>query len=94
MHYVIGSFVTLDFALFAHLMFVILGYTNKLSTCLQRSECGKEPKCNNSGLIVGFNSFRGHFVFCKHDIEVFTMNDNYLPCENEQGMSAQNQKKS
>src|SRR5207247_1004820 len=37
-HYVLGAFETFEFVFFAHLMVVVLGYTNELSECLQRRE--------------------------------------------------------
>ncbi|KAJ1258716.1 hypothetical protein BS78_10G096900 [Paspalum vaginatum] len=37
-HFVLGAFESFEFAFFAQFMFVILGYTNELSECLQRRE--------------------------------------------------------
>jgi hypothetical protein len=37
-HFVLGAFESFEFVFFAQLMFVILGYTNELSECLQRRE--------------------------------------------------------
>ena len=37
-HYVLGAFESFEFVFFAHLMVIILGYTNELSQCLQRRE--------------------------------------------------------
>jgi hypothetical protein len=37
-HFMEGAFESFEFVFIAHLMFVILGYTNELSQCLQRRE--------------------------------------------------------
>jgi hypothetical protein len=37
-HFMLGAFETFEFVFFAHLMYIILGYTNELSECLQRRE--------------------------------------------------------
>ncbi|XP_066351634.1 uncharacterized protein [Miscanthus floridulus] len=37
-HFVLGAFETFEFVFFVHLMYVILGYTNELSECLQRRD--------------------------------------------------------
>ncbi|CAN6331651.1 unnamed protein product, partial [Urochloa humidicola] len=37
-HFMVGAFESFEFVLIAHLMFLILGYTNELSECLQRRE--------------------------------------------------------
>ncbi|XP_066316782.1 uncharacterized protein [Miscanthus floridulus] len=37
-HFVLGAFKTFEFVFFVHLMYVILGYTNELSECLQRRD--------------------------------------------------------
>jgi hypothetical protein len=37
-HFMVGAFEFFDFVFSLHLMFVILGYTNELSKCLQRRE--------------------------------------------------------
>ena len=37
-HFMVGAFESFDFVFSLHLMFVILGYTNELSECLQRRE--------------------------------------------------------
>jgi hypothetical protein len=37
-HFMVGAFESFDFVFSAHLLFVILGYTNELSECLQRRE--------------------------------------------------------
>jgi hypothetical protein len=37
-YFMVGAFESFEFVVAAHLMFVILGYINKLSECLQRSE--------------------------------------------------------
>ena len=34
----VGAFESFEFVFVAHLMYVILGYTNELSECLQRRE--------------------------------------------------------
>jgi hypothetical protein len=37
-HFVLGAFETFEFVFFVHLMYIILGYTNELSECLQRRD--------------------------------------------------------
>ena len=37
-HFVTGAFENFEFVFFAHLMYIILGYTNELSKCLQRRD--------------------------------------------------------
>jgi hypothetical protein len=37
-HFMVGAFKSFDFVFNLHLMFVILGYTNELSKCLQKRE--------------------------------------------------------
>jgi hypothetical protein len=37
-HFVLGAFETFEFVFFAHLMYIILGYINELSECLQKRE--------------------------------------------------------
>ena len=37
-HFMVGAFESFEFIFVAHLMYVILGYTNELSECLQRRE--------------------------------------------------------
>ena len=37
-HFMVGAFEPFEFVFIAHLMFIILGYTNELSECLQRRE--------------------------------------------------------
>jgi hypothetical protein len=37
-HFMLGAFENFEFVFFVHLMFDILGYTNKLSECLQRRD--------------------------------------------------------
>jgi hypothetical protein len=37
-HFMVGAFESFDFVFSLHLLFVILGYTNELSECLQTRE--------------------------------------------------------
>ena len=37
-HFMVGAFESFEFVFIAHLMFIILEYTNELSDCLQRRE--------------------------------------------------------
>jgi hypothetical protein len=89
-HYVLGAFESFEFVFFAHLMVVILGYTNDLSQCLQR----REQDILNAIILVngakhriqqlrsnGWVQFLERVtLFCgKHGIEVPSMDSNYVP---------------
>ena len=89
-HYTLGAFESFDFVFDAHLMFVIFGYTNDLSVCLQRRE---QDIINAISLVNvakrrmqqlrldGWDQFLQRITsFCnKHDIEVPAMDGNYKP---------------
>jgi hypothetical protein len=89
-HFMVGAFESFDFVFDAHLMFVILGYTNELSECLQRRE---QDILNAISLIVvakrrmqqlrsdGWEQFLQKVtLFCnKHGVNVPAMEDNYIP---------------
>ncbi|XP_072147817.1 uncharacterized protein [Setaria viridis] len=88
-HFVLGAFETFEFIFFVHLMFVILGYTNELSECLQRRD---QDILNAISLVnVAKNKMQqlrsdgwDHFLervtsFCiKHDVEVPAMDGDYV----------------
>jgi hypothetical protein len=89
-HSMLGAFESFDFLFDAHLMFVILGYTNDLSVCLQR----REQDIINAISLVNVAKRRmqrlrldgwGQFIqritsFCnKHDIQVPAIDGNYKP---------------
>src|SRR6266540_2136612 len=89
-HYVLGAFETFEFVFFAHLMVVILGYTNELSECLQRREqdiLNAIPLVNGAKDRIqqlrsnGWVQFLERVtLFCdKHGVEVPTMDGNYVP---------------
>jgi len=89
-HYVLVAFETFEFVFFAHLMVVILGYTNKLSECLQRRE---QDILNAISLVNGAKDLIQQLrsngwvqflervtLFCeKHGVEVPSMDGNYVP---------------
>ncbi|XP_072149495.1 uncharacterized protein [Setaria viridis] len=89
-HFVLGAFETFEFIFFVHLMFVILGYTNELSECLQRRD---QDILNAISLVnVAKNKMQqlrsdgwDHFLervtsFCiKHHVEVPAMDGDYVP---------------
>jgi hypothetical protein len=89
-HSMLGAFESFDFVFDAHLMFVILGYTNDLSVCLQRRE---QDIINAISLVNvakrrmqqlrldGWDQFLQRITsFCnKHDILVPAMDGNYKP---------------
>jgi hypothetical protein len=89
-HFMVGAFESFDFVFDAHLMFVILGYTNELSECLQRRE---QDILNAISLITvakrrmqqlrsdGWEQFLQKVtLFCnKHGVNVPAMEDNYIP---------------
>lgn len=89
-HSMLGAFESFDFVFDAHLMFIILGYTNDLSVCLQRRE---QDIINAISLVNvakrrmqqlrldGWDQFLQRITsFCnKHDIEVPAMDGNYKP---------------
>jgi hypothetical protein len=89
-HFMVGAFESFDFVFDAHLMFVILGYTNELSECLQRRE---QDILNAISLITvakrrmqqlrsdGWQQFLQKVtLFCnKHGVNVPAMEDNYIP---------------
>lgn len=88
-YFVLGAFETFEFIFFVHLMFVILGYTNELSECLQRRD---QDILNAISLVnVAKNKIQqlrsdgwDHFLervtsFCsKHDVEVPIMDGDYV----------------
>ncbi|XP_072147483.1 uncharacterized protein [Setaria viridis] len=89
-HFVLGAFETFEFIFFVHLMFVILGYTNELSECLQR----RDQDILNAISFVnvaknkmqqlrsdGWDYFLERVTsFCiKHDGEVAAMDGDYVP---------------
>jgi len=87
---VVGAFESFDFVFSLHLMFVILGYTNELSECLQRREQDIIHAIQLVGVAKnrmqhlrseGWNQFLQKVtLFCnKHGVEVPTMEGNYVP---------------
>ena len=96
-HYVLGAFESFEFVFFAHLMVLILGYTNELSECLQRRE---QDIVNAIRLVNGakerMQQLRSdgwvQFLervsqFCdKHGVEIPSMDGHYVPY----GKSARN----
>ena len=89
-HFVLGAFETFEFVFFVHLMYVILGYTNELSECLQR----KDQDILNAISLVnvaksrmqqlrsdGWDKFHKTVTsFCiTHGVEVPAMDDAYVP---------------
>jgi hypothetical protein len=89
-HTMVGVFESFDFVFSAHLMLVILGYTNDLSECLQRRE---QDILNAISLVTvaknrmqqlrsdGWNQFLERVtLFCnKHGVQVPDMDGNYVP---------------
>jgi hypothetical protein len=89
-HFMEGAFESFEFVFIAHLMFVILGYTNELSQCLQRRE---QDILNAISLVnvaknrmqqlrsSGWDQFLQKVtLFCnKHGVQVPAMEDNYVP---------------
>ncbi|XP_066384574.1 uncharacterized protein [Miscanthus floridulus] len=89
-HFVLGAFEIFEFVFFVHLMYVILGYTNELSECLQR----KDQDILNAISLVnvaksrmqelrsdGWDNFLQKVTsFCiKHGVEVPAMDGAYVP---------------
>ena len=86
----VGAFQSFEFVFIAHLMFMILGYTNELSECLQRRE---QDILNAISLVNvaksrmqqlrsdGWNQFLQRVtLFCsKHGVQVPAMENNYVP---------------
>nr|XP_034592402.1 zinc finger MYM-type protein 1-like [Setaria viridis] len=89
-HFVTGAFETFEFVFFAHLMYIILGYTNELSECLQRRE---QDILNAVSLVNvakkrmqelrsnGWDNFLERVTsFCdKHGVDVPAMDGDYVP---------------
>jgi len=89
-HFVTGAFETFEFVFFVHLMYIILGYTNELSECLQRRE---QDILNAISLVNvakkrmqqlrsdGWNTFLEKVTsFCdKHGVDVPAMDGVYVP---------------
>ncbi|XP_066318666.1 uncharacterized protein [Miscanthus floridulus] len=89
-HFVLGAFETFEFVFFVHLMYVILGYTNELSECLQRRD---QDILNAISLVNvaksrmqelrfnGWDNFLQNVTsFCiKHGVEVPAMDGAYVP---------------
>jgi hypothetical protein len=89
-HTMVGVLESFDYIFSAHLMFIILGYTNELSECLQRRE---QDILNAVSLIrvakdrmqelrsSGWSQFLEKVtLFCnKHDVHVPIMENNYVP---------------
>ncbi|XP_066320439.1 uncharacterized protein [Miscanthus floridulus] len=89
-HFVMGAFETFEFVFFVHLMYIILGYTNELSECLQRRE---QDILNAISLVNvakkrmqqlrsdGWNTFLEKVTsFCdKHGVDVPAMDGVYVP---------------
>jgi len=89
-HFVLGAFETFEFVFFVHLMYVILGYTNELSKCLQRRD---QDILNAISLVNvaksrmqqlrsdGWDKFHKTVTsFCiTHGVEVPAMDDAYVP---------------
>jgi len=89
-HAIVGVFESFDFVFAAHLMFIILGYTNELSECLQRRE---QDILNAISLVRvakarmqklrsnGWDQFLQRVtLFCnKHGVQVPAMDGQYVP---------------
>ncbi|WVZ55239.1 hypothetical protein U9M48_005925 [Paspalum notatum var. saurae] len=90
-HSMVGAFESFDFVFSAHLMFIVLGYTNELSQCLQRRE---QDIINAISLVNvakdrmqelrssnGWDEFfRKVILFCnKYGVKVPLMEGNYVP---------------
>ena len=88
-HFVTGVFENFEFVFFAHLMYIILRYTNELSECLQR----RDQDILNAILLVNvakkrmqelrsdsWNNFLEKVTsFCdKHGVEVLAMDGDYV----------------
>ncbi|KAG2640465.1 hypothetical protein PVAP13_2KG357696 [Panicum virgatum] len=87
---IVGVFESFDFAFAAHLMLIILGYTNELSECLQRRE---QDILNAISLVRvakarmqklrsnGWDQFLQRVtLFCnKHGVQVPAMDGQYVP---------------
>ncbi|XP_008677907.1 uncharacterized protein [Zea mays] len=89
-HSMLGAFESFDFVFDAHLMFVILGYTNDLSVCLQRREqdiidaislVNVAKRRMQQLMLDGWDQFLQRITsFCnKYDIQVPAMDGNYKP---------------
>ena len=89
-HTFVGVFESFDFIFNAHLMLVVLGYTNELSECLQRKyqdilttvKLVRLAKDRMQELRSdGWDAFLQKVtLFCnKHGIQVPAMEDNYVP---------------
>jgi hypothetical protein len=89
-HFVLGAFETFEFVFFVHLMYVILGYTNELSECLQRRDqdiLNAIPLVNVAKsrmqqlMSDGWDKFHKTVTsFCiTHGVEVLAMDDAYVP---------------
>jgi hypothetical protein len=89
-HFMVGAFESFDFVLSAHLLFVILGYTNELSERLQRR---KQDNIHAIQLVGMAKNRMQHLrsngrnqllekvtLFCnKHGARVLAMEGNYVP---------------
>jgi len=89
-HAIVGVFESFDFVFAAHLMLIILGYTNELSECLQRRE---QDILNAISLVRvakarmqklrsnGWDQFLQRVtLFCnKHGVQVPAMDGQYVP---------------
>jgi hypothetical protein len=89
-YFVTGAFENFEFVFFAHLMYIILGYTNELSECLQRRE---QDILNAISLVNvakkrmqelrsdGWDNFLERVIsFChKHGVDVPAMDGDYIP---------------
>jgi hypothetical protein len=89
-HFMLGAVESFEFVFIAHLMFIILGYTNELSQCLQRRD---QDILNAISLVNvaknrmqqlrsdGWNQFLERVtLFCnKHGVQIPTMEENYVP---------------
>ncbi|WVZ64065.1 hypothetical protein U9M48_013635 [Paspalum notatum var. saurae] len=90
-HSMVGAFESFDFVFSAHLMFIVLGYTNELSRCLQRRE---QDIINAISLVNvakdrmqelrssnGWDEFLRKFIlFCnKYRVKVPLMEGTYAP---------------
>ncbi|KAG2579085.1 hypothetical protein PVAP13_6NG147903 [Panicum virgatum] len=89
-HFMVGALESFEFVVAAHLMFLILGYTNELSECLQRRE---QDILNAISLVNvaknrmqqlrtnGWEQFLERVtLFCnKHGVQIPVMEDNYVP---------------
>ncbi|XP_066395716.1 uncharacterized protein [Miscanthus floridulus] len=89
-HFVTGAFENFEFVFFAHLIYIILGYTNELSECLQRrdqdilnaiSHVNVAKKRMQKLRSDGWDNFLEKVTsFCdKHGVEVPAMDGDYVP---------------